>query len=763
MLRSLISILIFFLVTTAQAGVLSIDLQHPWPSDALDQVRVYEDRAATMDIQQISNLAIQHPERFHDATAALLHPGRSTSAWWLEFTLINADIFPLRLRLAMGPPNLQWVDFYVQRGEQWQHYVSGENVPLEAQSQPGRLPTLGFSLAPNALQRIFVRVEGSRPLRIQPRIYLESAFQRQEGWTSIWTGFLLGEFGALAIAALFIALFSSSRSFACLGLLGLVTLLYEATLRGYAKLYLWPGATEWAERAGNVLGCLSLCTFLLFFYMLARQESVELPAKRYFLGLAIAEGIFACIGAFSGTPALGMVVALSSLLIGTSLMVAAYILVKRSVPYGQFTFWFTLFFLLHMSLRVIERSGALAGLLARFDIQNVATNPAISLLGTTINFMLLASWITQVAKQRQSARRALEELRESEHHRLQAEVELQTTALNSALKYADDKNRQQTEMLGYISHDLRAPLGTIVSYARLLRETQTSLQAPYIRTIERSANYQLALIDDLLEYAKGELQPLQITPGSINMADLLQDLYQHGVAMSAHQDNHFICEAPDELPAHVIIDVRRIKQILYNLLSNAAKFTHNGVIRLQVRASRETGQWALNFTVADSGIGMEPSVQAGLFKPFSQVHPHSGGTGLGLFIAKHIVEQMGGELLLESAPDIGSRFSAHIRVSADGPETIVWRPEASHPAPVPEETPQIADGMLPPARRRLELAILAHEGQLSSIEDWIEQTVADHPDSAGYIEQIKAALLVLDFPRIETLALSAVGPAAMDY
>ena len=93
-------------------------------------------------------------------------------------------------------------------------------------------------------------------------------------------------------------------------------------------------------------------------------------------------------------------ITVSSLLIGTSLMVAAYILVKRSVPYGQFTFWFTLFFLLHMSLRVIERSGALAGLLARFDIQNVATNPAISLLGTTSNFMLLASWITQVAKQR---------------------------------------------------------------------------------------------------------------------------------------------------------------------------------------------------------------------------------------------------------------------------------------------------------------------------------------------------------------------------
>jgi signal transduction histidine kinase len=763
MLRWQIGILIFLLVTVARAGVLSIDHQHPWPAGALQQVRVYEDRAATMDIRQIVRLAAQHPQSFLPATVSMLHPGHTTSAWWLEFELANTDVFPLQLRLVMGPPNMQWVDFYLERDGRWQHYIAGENIPLEAQSQPGRLPALGFRLDAGEQVRIFARAQGLRPLRIQPRIYLESAFQREEAWNSIWTGFLLGEFGALGIAALFMALFASSPAFICLSLLSLNSLLYEAALRGYAKLYLWPDAIQWAERAANVLGCLSLCMFVLFFYMLARQESVELPAKRYFLGLAIVEGVFACIGAFSSVPILGLIIAVSSVLIGISLMVAAFTLTKRSLPYGKFAFWFALFFLLHMALRVIERSGALAAVLAHFDIQDVATNPLISLLGTSINFMLLASWVTQIAKQRRSARRALEELRESEHQRLQAEVELQTKALNNALKYADDKNRQQTEMLGYISHDLRAPLGTIVSYARLLRETQIPVQTPYIRTIERSANYQLALIDDLLEYAKGELRPLQILPGTASMAELLQDLYQHGAAMSAHQNNRFICEAPDELPAHVTIDVRRVKQILYNLLSNAAKFTHNGTIRLQIHANRESDRWALSFTVADSGIGMEPSVQAGLFQAFSPVHPRSGGAGLGLFIAKHIVEQMGGELRLESAPDIGSRFSAHITVHADGPEVIVWQPEAPPAAPPGGQAAEAGAGVLPPARRRLELAILAHDGQLSSIEDWIEQTVADHPDSAGYIEQIKAALLVLDFPRIETLALSAVGAAAMDY
>ncbi|WP_158215396.1 sensor histidine kinase [Candidimonas nitroreducens] len=741
-----------------------IDHQQPWPAGALQQVRVYEDRSATLDIRQIASLAEQHPQRFIPATSTLLHPGRTASAWWLEFDLANTDIVPLQLRLVMGPPNIQWVDFYLERNGRWQHYIAGESIPLESQSQPGRLPTLGFGLAAGQKVRIFARVQALRPLRIQPHVYLESDFQRHEAWNSIWIGFLLGEFGALGIAALFVALFAASPAFACLGLLSLSSLLYEATVRGYAKLYLWPDATQWAERAANMLGCLSLSMFVLFFYMLARQESVKLPARRYFLGLIIAEGLIAGFSAVSDAPFLGLIIAISSVLIGVSLMAAAYVLSKRADPYGKFAFWFAVFFLLHLALRVVERRGLVAGVLSQFDINNVATNPIVSLTGTCINFILLASWITQVAKQRQAARHALEEFRESEHQRLQAEVDLQTQALNSALKYADDKNRQQTEMLGYISHDLRAPLGTIVSYARLLRETQTSVQAPYIRTIERSANYQLGLIGDLLEYAKGELQPLQITPCPTRMDELLQDVHQHGVAMSAQQDNRYVSEAPGELPACIMVDARRIKQILYNLLSNAAKFTHNGTIRLQALARRESNRWALSFIVADSGIGMEPNVQAGLFQAFSPVHPHSGGAGLGLFIAKHIVEQMGGKLLLESAPDIGSRFSVHITVQADDPETIVWQPETPPTTPAPEPARQIiATDMLPPARRRLELAILAHDGQLSSIEDWIEQTAADHPDSAGYVEQIKAALLVLDFPGIETLALSAVGTAAADY
>lgn len=745
----------------AHAGVIPVGETQAWPSGALAQVQVYEDRTATLDIQQVSKLAAQDPGRFIPATPALLHRGHSQSAWWLEFNLANTDLHALSLRLVLGAVSLQWVDFYLERQGSWSHAISGQSVPLAAQTQPSRQPTLGFRLAPGEHVRILARVQSSKPLNIQPRLYTEAAYQHEESWTSIWTGFLLGEFAALGLAALFIAVFSASPTFACLGMLGMSSMLYEAALRGYAKMYLWPNAIDWVNRSTNVLGCLALSTFVLFFYMLARQESVPLPpGRRYFLGLAIVEGTLAAMCAFSDAPLLGLAGALSSMVIGISLMYTAFMLMKRSIPYGKFTFWFSLLFMLHVALRVMERNGTMANVLADVGIQNVATNPVVSLLGTSINFMLLGAWITQITRQRQDARRALEELRESEHQRLQAEVQLQTQALNSALKYADDKNRQQTEMLGYISHDLRAPLATIVSYAHLLRETQASGQAAYIRTIERSANYQLSLIDDLLEYAKSELQPLQINPAPADTADLLQDLWQHATAMSAHQNNQFQCKSPDALPARIMVDVRRIKQVLFNLLSNAAKFTHNGTISLLVHAHPKRDGWVLDFTVADSGIGIPHSAQTGLFKAFSQVQPRAGGTGLGLFIAKHIVEQMGGDLQLESAPDIGSRFSLQIRVVTVGSDTLFWKQNAAA-AQEPDDSPAI-EGALPPTRTRLELAILARDGQLTGIEEWIEQTADQYPDAQGFIEQIKAALLVLDFPHIEALALSAVDETAVD-
>ena len=170
----------------------------------------------------------------------------------------------------------------------------------------------------------------------------------------------------------------------------------------------------------------------------------------------------------------------------------------------------------------------------------------------------------------------------------------------------DSQRRNETETLSYIGHDLRAPLATIVGYTRLLSRTGTPEQARHIRAIERSASYQLTLIDEILEYAKHELKPLEIHSEPVRIAALLDDLIQQADSLSRQQNNQFEFEAGTPLPALVSTDPRRVQQILLNLISNAAKFTRNGLIRLTVGVSTNDGAASLVFAVTDSGEGIDP-------------------------------------------------------------------------------------------------------------------------------------------------------------
>src|SRR5690606_22064683 len=130
--------------------------------------------------------------------------------------------------------------------------------------------------------------------------------------------------------------------------------------------------------------------------------------------------------------------------------------------------------------------------------------------------------------------------------------------------------------------------------------------------------------------------------------------------LGAHQENDFRCRVDGPIPAVVKLDGRRLQQILLNLISNAAKFTRRGTIELLVSASKIGVTTILRFAVTDSGVGIEPAAQPSVFNAFKQLDIRPGSAGLGLFIAQRIVENMGGKLMLESTPGIGSRFSFQI-------------------------------------------------------------------------------------------------------
>ncbi|PIF74005.1 signal transduction histidine kinase [Variovorax sp. 54] len=326
--------------------------------------------------------------------------------------------------------------------------------------------------------------------------------------------------------------------------------------------------------------------------------------------------------------------------------------------------------------------------------------------------------------------------------------------LRKALADAEAKGRQKVEILGYVSHDLRAPLATISGYSSLLLANANQGQRKHLLAIQRGVKYQLNLIDELLGYAKAELQPLAIQPVTADLPLLLDNISEYGVALCSQQNNGFRYQPSTQIPQRINIDGKRLQQVLLNLLSNAAKFTRDGLVTLSVTARKEGATCALNFAVSDTGIGVDLNQNADIFSAFQQVQAASGSSGLGLFIVRRIVEAMGGSLSVTSVYGEGATFSFVLSVPADEADADWVVVEQREIEPVGSSSmPAMPRNLMPEDRALDELAGLALQGRFTDIEHWVAHH-ADQVAHAAFIARLLDLLERLDFRGIHGLALS---------
>ena len=240
-----------------------------------------------------------------------------------------------------------------------------------------------------------------------------------------------------------------------------------------------------------------------------------------------------------------------------------------------------------------------------------------------------------------------------------------------AFERAEAANRSKSLFLASISHEIRTPMNGVLGMTQLmLQETKDAATRERLDAILRSGNLLVSLIDDLLDVTRLEAQRLTLEMNSFDLHVVCSDVQQLFVAQAHEKHVELTAELAPNTPRWVVGDALRLRQVLFNLVSNGLKFTERGAVRLRV-VHRDDG--ALEFTVEDTGIGIAPEVLPRLFAIFEQGDASTtrryGGSGLGLALSRQLVALMGGELKVVSAPGKGSRFRFELRLApGEAPE-----------------------------------------------------------------------------------------------
>lgn len=365
--------------------------------------------------------------------------------------------------------------------------------------------------------------------------------------------------------------------------------------------------------------------------------------------------------------------------------------------------------------------------------------------------------------------------RELQRHRdhLEELVRDRTRELLAAKDRADVANQAKSTFLSSMTHELRTPLNAILGYAQILAYEKglTERQALGLRTIQQSGEHLLTLITDLLDLAKIESGKFELLPERITLQAFLGSIVDIIRVRAEQKHLQFRFTPAADLPAVAVLDEKRLRQVLLNLLGNAVKFTDDGEVALKVSSTHlPLGQARLRFEIVDTGVGMGADQLENIFKPFEQVgdlRRRAGGTGLGLSISRQLIRLMGSDIAVSSDPGQGSRFSFELVVPVDAhemaPSMLASRAELAHQGPPKKAL--IVDDV--PANRDMLKDMLGEMGFEVYLavngEDGLKRAKACRPDiifmdiAMPVMDGMEATRRIRQMPETETTVVIAVS------
>ena len=555
-----------------------------------------------------------------------LRPGFTAATQWLRLTLANPSNRPQERFLVVGHPRLETVSLFEPEGTGWR--VTHTGIAIPARERPVRdvNPVLPLRLAAGENRSVWIRIASRTaiyltPVLWNPLTYLTARFD--------WAVTQTLPLGGLILVTLFsVFMYFSSHDRIYLYFAGFVfgQLAIGGIYSGLLMHYFWPDTLSYNLHLSLLTVVLILIFFALFFREFIGVERLAHTRYLYRIFLAVVIATVCCylLGSVDYQTAgrWGNV--------GLNLLVITVISLLLHLGYQGYRLpASTIVSLLIILFFQLMNSLATWGILILPWAQNINT-----------------SWIYIFSSPL-----------------LFISMEQRSRQMRQQLRHAEDDIKAKQWLVSQVSHELRSPLNTLLGYAQLLdRGSSRVTLKEGLSAIQHHGRYLLGLIDEILDHLRGQTGQLRLRLVPVDLALFVKSLEESTCLLTEIQGNRFRTTYPATFPPPLLLDERRLRQILDNLLNNANHYTRQGDIRLDFGWTRLSPCLIhLVFSVSDTGPGISLAEQASIFEPFRRgvtgLDSGTDGIGMGLTIARQLARLMDGDITVSSNPGQGSTFS----------------------------------------------------------------------------------------------------------
>ncbi|MEE2731128.1 MAG: 7TM diverse intracellular signaling domain-containing protein [Pseudomonadota bacterium] len=581
---------------------------------------------------------------------------------WLRFTVSNPQVDTLSRLLEVGYPLLGRVELIHMQGDRTLGSLEiGNNVDFRQRPINHRNLVFPLSFPPESESTVYLKIQGGNGIQVPLALWSESQFwqadQHRLSWLNLYYGLML----AMIFYNLFLVWGVRDIVYLYYVFTMVGVLLFQTVLYGTAFQFLWPGHPQW--NAVSIAFFIPIATGCanLFSNKMLRIKEVS-PLLHQLVMLQIVGAPVLCLASLVFP--YQYVVPISTFMTATSASTIGYLGLRHWSQYEIDARIFTVAWNVFVFGCVVMAMSKFALLPYNWFTHNLVQ------IGSALETILLSLALTARINRLREDRLNLEKIQfQAREKEIKAERELMEAKYESKAK---------SEFLAVMSHEIRTPMNGVLGMLDLLKETPLNKeQSRMVGTIESSGMLLLNILNDILDISKIESGKLKLESIPMSLHQIINDAV--GIfAASARQKSLIMASfVSPSLKSPLMGDPTRLKQVVFNLVGNAIKFTERGHVFVRVvcvdEVCVEEGQVAegcatqtVRIEVSDSGIGLSTSAQERLFQSFSQGDGSTsrkyGGTGLGLAISKRLVEAMAGSISVSSREGEGSEFRVELEL-----------------------------------------------------------------------------------------------------